>query len=301
MNLLIQESQLNFYHKQVFGGKMGKYLFLLLMSFGILINISAQSIKVITYNIRYDNPKDGENRWDNRKDFLVNQIKFNEPDFLGIQEGLLHQVSFIDSVLTQYKYIGVGRNEGKLDGEFCALYYNTEKFNLLKGSTFWLSETPDVPSKGWDAALNRICTYGLFENNSSKEKMLVFNTHFDHRGVEARIQSTKLIVEKINELNSGKYPVVFMGDLNLEPNSEAIKYLSTKLIDSKNASKIVFGPTGTFNGFNFSEPVSRRIDYIFVSQGNVEVLKYAVLSDSEDCRYPSDHLPVFVEIKAIKK
>jgi len=287
---------LNFNLKQIFGGKMGKVLFLLLMSFGILTNISAQSIKVITYNIRYDNPKDCENRWDNRKDFLTDQVKFNEPDFLGVQEGLLHQVEFIDSVLPEYSYIGVGRNEGKLEGEFCALFYNSTKFNLLKGSTFWLSETPDVPSKGWDAALNRICTYGLFESKSSNEKLWIFNTHFDHRGVEARRESTKLIVEKINELNSEKYPVVLMGDLNLAPDTEAIKYLSTKLVDSRYAGKITFGPNGTFNGFDFSEPVTRRIDYIFVSKGNIDVLKYAVLSDSKDCRYPSDHLPVFAEI-----
>ncbi len=275
---------------------MGKVLFLLLMSFGILTNISAQSIKVITYNIRYDNPKDGENRWDNRKDFLTDQVKFNEPDFLGVQEGLLHQVEFIDSVLPEFSYIGVGRNEGKLEGEFCALFYNSTKFNLLKGSTFWLSETPDVPSKGWDAALNRICTYGLFESKSSNEKLWIFNTHFDHRGVEARRESTKLIVEKINELNSEKYPFVLMGDLNLEVNTEAIKYLSEKMVDSRYSSKIIFGPNGTFNGFDFSKPVTKRIDYIFVSKGNIDVLKYAVLSDSKDCRYPSDHLPVFAEI-----
>ena len=275
---------------------MIKYLFILLMLFGILINISAQSIKVTTYNIRYDNPNDGENRWDNRKEFLTNQMKFNEPDFLGVQEALLHQVSFIDSTLPEFKYIGVGRNEGKLDGEFSAVFYNYTKYNLLKGSTFWLSETPDIPSKGWDAALNRICTYGLFENKSSKEKLWIFNTHFDHRGVEARRESTKLIVEKINELNSNNYPIVLMGDLNLEPNTEAIKFLSKELVDSKYASNLIFGPTGTFNGFNFSKPVTKRIDYIFVSKENIDVLKYAVLSDSEDCRYPSDHLPVFVEI-----
>lgn len=280
---------------------MGRFLILLIMSFGVLTNISGQAIKVITYNIRYDNPNDGENRWDNRKSYLTDQIKFNEPEFLGIQEGLLHQVSFIDSTLPEYSYIGVGRNEGKLDGEFSAVFYNTTKFNLIKGSTFWLSETPEVPSKGWDAALNRICTYGLFENKYSKEKVWIFNTHFDHRGVEARRESTKLIIQKINELNSEKYPVVLMGDLNLEPNTEAIKYLSKELVDSRYASEITFGPNGTFNGFDFSKPVTRRIDYIFVSYGNIEVMRYAVLSDSKECRYPSDHLPVFAEIILTKK
>ncbi len=273
-----------------------KILFLIIISVGIITNISAQTIKVITYNIRNDNPNDGENGWEYRKNFLANQIRFNEPDFLGIQEGLLHQVAFIDSTLRQYNFIGVGRDEGKLEGEFSALFYNSEKFKLLKSSTFWLSETPTVPSKGWDAAYSRICTYGLFENKSSGKKVWMFNTHFDHRGFEARRESTKLIVEKINEINSKKYPVVFMGDLNLEPNTNPIKYLSKNFIDSKYASKIVFGPNGTFNGFDFSKPVTKRIDYIFVSKENIEVLKYAVLSDSKDCRYPSDHLPVFVEL-----
>ena len=276
---------------------MRKFFLLLLISFGILSSISAQSIKVITYNIRYDNPKDRENRWDNRKGFLTDQIKFYEPDFLGTQEGLVHQVSFIDSTLSQYDYIGIGRNDGKTEGEFTAVFYNSKKFDLIENSTFWLSETPDVPSKGWDASLNRICTYGLFEEKTTKEKVWIFNTHFDHRGVLARNNSTKLIVESIKKLNKENYPVIFMGDLNLEPESEAIQYLSKQLNDTKTAnSKIVFGPTGTFNGFNFDKPVTRRIDYIFVSKRNIEVVKYAVLSDSKDLRYPSDHLPVYAEI-----
>ena len=276
---------------------MNKVLLLIIISIGLFNNISGQSFKVITYNIRYDNPKDEENRWDNRKDFLTDQIKFYEPDFLGTQEGLAHQVSFIDSTLTQYKYIGVGRNDGNSEGEFCAIFFNSEKFNLIINSTFWLSETPDVPSKGWDASLNRICTYGLFENGTTKEKLWVFNTHFDHRGVQARSNSSRLIIKKIRELNKDNYQIVFMGDLNLEPESEAIRYLSSELTDTKTAdSRVVFGPTGTYNGFKFNQPVFRRIDYIFVSKGNVEVVKYAVLSDSKECRYPSDHLPVYAEI-----
>ncbi|MEN8194082.1 MAG: endonuclease/exonuclease/phosphatase family protein [Bacteroidota bacterium] len=280
---------------------MSKILIMLLIVIGILNNISAQSIKVITYNIRYDNPKDGDNRWDNRKDFLTDQIKFFEPDFWGTQEGLAHQISFLDSSLSVYNYIGIGRDDGKKEGEFCAVFYNSEKFRPIMHSSFWLSETPDVPSKGWDASLNRICTYGLFEDQATKEKLWIFNTHFDHRGVEARSNSTKLIIEKIKKLNQKGYPVVFMGDLNLEPENEAIQYLSNELTDSKTSSKVAFGPSGTYNGFNFNEPVIRRIDYIFVSKGNIDVLKYAVLSDSKDCRYPSDHLPVYVEIILKKK
>ncbi len=275
---------------------MKKIILLLAVSFGLFSTSLSQSIKIVTYNIRYDNPNDGENRWDNRKEFLTDQIKFYEPDFLGTQEGLAHQICFLDSVLSQYDYIGVGRNDGKSDGEFSAIFYNSEKLTPIKYSTFWLSETPAIPSKGWDAALNRICTYGLFENKTTKERLWVFNTHFDHRGVKARNNSAKLIIRKIRELNKGNLPVVFMGDLNLEPESEAIKYLSTQMNDARSVSKIKFGPFGTFNGFNLDKPVTKRIDYIFVSKGNVKVKKYAVLSDSKDLRYPSDHLPVYAEI-----
>jgi len=189
------------------------------------------------------------------------------------------------------------RNDGKTEGEFSALFYNSKKFNLIENSSFWLSDTPDIPSKGWDASLNRICTYGLFEDRATNKKLWLFNTHFDHQGVQARSNSTRLIIEKINELNEANYPVVFMGDLNLEPENEAIQYLSKKLVDTKTSnSKVTFGPEGTFNGFKFDKPVTRRIDYIFVSKKNVEVVKYAVLSDSKDLRYPSDHLPVYAEI-----
>ena len=182
------------------------------------------------------------------------------------------------------------------------IFYNTQKFNLIKQSTFWLSETPYTISIGWDAALERICTVALLENIHTKQRLWIFNTHFDHQGEMARKNSAPLIIAKINKLNQDKYPIILMGDLNLEPESEPIQYLSKQLNDSKYASTVVtFGNEGTFNGFNFKEPVIKRIDYIFTSKNNIQVLKYAVLSDSKNCRYPSDHLAVYVELIISRK
>ncbi|MCX6231556.1 MAG: endonuclease/exonuclease/phosphatase family protein [Bacteroidetes bacterium] len=275
-----------------------KYLMiaLIVISFNVFNYSYSQTIKLITYNIRYDNSGDGLNAWSNRKDFFCNQLKFYAPDIFGIQEGLENQINYIDSSLQVYNYVGVGRDDGKKKGEHSAIFYNTKKFILIQQSTFWLSETPDIISKGWDAALNRICTYALFETKDSKQKFWVFNTHFDHIGELARTNSAKLIVEKIKSLNKSNYPVFLMGDFNSESNTDAYKHIITYLSDAKNVAKdLVFGPEGSFNGFQFTKPVTERIDFIFVDTRKIEVKNFAILSDSKDCRYPSDHLPVYIE------
>lgn len=275
-----------------------KYLLIVFMIIAInAFNYSiAQTLKLISYNIRYDNSSDGLNSWNNRKDFFCNQLKFYAPDIFGIQEGLEHQLKYIDRSLAIYKYVGVGRDDGKEKGEHSAIFYNTNKFTLILQSTFWLSETPDVISKGWDAALNRICTYALFEITGNKQKFWVFNTHFDHIGVLARTNSAKLIVEKIKSLNKNNYPVFLMGDFNSESNTDAYSNITAYLSDAKKVCQgIVFGPEGSFNGFEFNKPVKERIDFIFIDNQKIAVSKFAILSDSKDCRYPSDHLPVYIE------
>ncbi|MDN5200602.1 endonuclease/exonuclease/phosphatase family protein [Fulvivirgaceae bacterium BMA10] len=262
------------------------------------VNLQAQNLKFMTYNIRYATPRDGENAWSKRKDLVVNQIRFYEPDVLGIQEGLNQQVTFIDDELENYVYFGVGRDNGKKKGEYCAIYYQSKKFRKIDGGTFWLSTTPNKISVGWDAALERICTYLLLEDKETSKRFWVFNAHFDHRGKQAREKSSELILDQIRSLNKDTYPVVLMGDLNAKPQDAPIQILAKELNDTKEVSlNPPFGPDGTFNGFRFQEPVSNRIDYIFVSKDNVEVQKYAILSDSKDGRYLSDHLPVFAEIR----
>ncbi|MGB4959419.1 MAG: endonuclease/exonuclease/phosphatase family protein [Saprospiraceae bacterium] len=268
------------------------------MLFIISINaVHGQSFKAMTYNIRLDVASDGENRWSQRKDYFISQVKFYEPDVMGIQEALPHQVTEMAEVLTGYSYIGTGR-DGIGKGESSNIFYKTERMELKASGTFWLSETPDIISKGWDAALNRVCTYGLFKDKKSKKTFWVFNTHLDHMGEVARTKSIELILSKISMLNSKNYPVMFMGDLNSEPNTERIIALKKVMDDSRNVSiELPFGPSGTFNGFKHHEPVTKMIDYIFVSKSSkIKVKKYAVLSDSKDLRYPSDHLPVYVEL-----
>lgn len=260
-----------------------------------LISFALHSqVKVMTYNIRLDLASDGENRWDNRKDMLASQILFYQPDFMGVQEALPNQMQFLADKLTGYNYIGEGR-DGNGSGEYSAIFYNKLKYKLVQQKTFWLSPTPDVPSKGWDAAYNRICTYGLFENIRTKKRIWVFNTHFDHVGELARIESTKLIINRINAVNTKNYPVILTGDFNLEDSAESIKLLSAQLHDSRLHALQKHGPEGTFNAFKFDKLVITRIDYIFTSP-NVIVNKYAVLIDSDHCRYPSDHLPVYTEL-----
>ena len=273
---------------------MRPLLITIMISVVTTFNADAQ-LKVMTYNIRYANENDGENSWSFRKDELTNQLQYHEPDIFGVQEALLSQLEYLEEHLLQYECLGVGRDGGE-KGEFSAIFYDSSKFEVLRKDTFWLSETPAEISKGWDAALNRICTYALFRNKENGQKFWVFNTHLDHVGVEARKQSVRLIHQKISELNKEDLPVILMGDLNLEPETEEMQFLLSNYEDTKETAEHVFGPEGTFNNFEFDKPVTRRIDYIFTS-GDINVEKYAVLSDSKDLRYPSDHLPVMVHLE----
>jgi len=252
----------------------------------------------MTYNIRLDVASDGENAWPNRKGYWSSQISFYEPDIFGIQEALPHQVSDIEALLPKYDHVGIGRDgEGK--GESSNIFFKKDRFKVLEQNTFWLSETPDKISKGWDAALNRVCTYALFKDNQGKQTFWVFNTHLDHMGEVARTNSIKLILSKISQLNTRNYPVFLMGDFNSEPTEERIINLKKEMDDSQAISQQKpFGPSGSFNAFRHDEAVTKLIDYIFLSKKNVyKVKKYAVLSDSKDLRYPSDHLPVFIELE----
>lgn len=261
----------------------------------------SQNIKVMSYNLRLDIESDGENKWSNRREFLIDQVKFYAPDFMGVQEALPQQMNYIDESLLNYNFTGKGR-EGESKGEHSAIFYNSEKFKLLQENTFWLSETTEKPSKGWDAAYNRICSYGLFQDKNTKKKIWVFNTHFDHVGDVARTESAKLILSKINSINKENLPVILTGDFNLEDTTEPIKVIESGLDNAKKVcTGLVFGPEGTFNNFEFNKPVTIRIDYIFVSKKGLEVTKFATLSDSKNCRYPSDHLPIYAEINFTKK
>ena len=275
------------------GAKM--FLFQIVIMISLSSTILGQTVKMITYNIRYDNPNDGENIWENRKNKMAGLLNYYEPSFFGIQEGLLNQVEYLNQSLLAYDYIGVGRDDGKQKGEFCAIFYDTRTYKVIIDSTFWLSETPDTPSNGWDANLNRICTFGLFENLETKERIWVLNTHFDHRGKMARENSARLIAKRIEQINEDNLPLVLMGDFNATSEQKPIQILKANLSDALEISeKPFYGPPGTSNGFRMDEIV-RRIDYLFTR--NVKVLSYSHLDDRRDNNYHvSDHLPVLMII-----
>jgi endonuclease/exonuclease/phosphatase family metal-dependent hydrolase len=261
------------------------------------IVIQAQSLKAMTYNIRLDVASDGNNAWPFRKDFFAAQVRFYEPDILGVQEAMPHQVVDLERLLPQYNQVGIGR-EGVGKGESSNIFYKKDKFTVIQTNTFWLSETPEAISMGWDAACHRVCTYALFQEAKTNQLFWVFNTHLDHIGEQARTKGIKLILAQINQLNTLNYPVIFMGDFNSEPQEERIVALKKVMNDTREVSiDKPFGPVGTFNNFEHNKSVTALIDYIFISKkSNLKVIKYAVLSDSKDLKYPSDHLPVYVEM-----
>jgi endonuclease/exonuclease/phosphatase family metal-dependent hydrolase len=256
-----------------------------------------QNLKIMTYNIRLDVASDGENAWPNRKDYFNDQIKFYSPDIFGVQEATPNQVLDIASAQTNYNRFGIGREENGL-GEACTIYYKKDRFKVEQSNTFWLSETPEKVSRGWDAACNRVCTYGLFKDLKTKKTFWVFNLHLDHMGEEARVKGVQLALSKMKELNTKNYPAFLMGDFNSEPDTKQIMEIKKVMDDTKDVSKEKpFGPSGTFNDFKHNEPVTLLLDYIFVSKNSsLKIQKHAVLSDSKDLKYPSDHLPVLIEI-----
>jgi len=273
---------------------------LLIFIFFSGVKVFSQPFKVMTYNIRLALASDKENRWENRKASMVELIKHYQPEIFGIQEGLYRQVHYLDSSLTSYHYTGVGRDDGRTEGEYSAIFYDTTKFKLLDHGTFWLSEHPEKVSMGWDAAYIRICSWGLFEDIQNGKKFRMFNTHFDNEGVVARKEAARLILHKIDSLNQNHLPVILTGDLNSVPDSEPVKILKSKLTDALSISiQTPYGPTGTFTGFNPDKVIDNRIDYIFVDGFNV--MSYTHIDDRrKDNYFVSDHLPVMAELGFVR-
>ncbi len=257
----------------------------------------AQSFNVVTYNIRLNTSADGINAWPNRKEMVTALLKFHDAAIFGLQEAKHEQIMDIEERMPGFVRIGTGRDDGKTGGEYSPVFYDAGKFKILTSGQFWLSETPDTPGKGWDAAFPRIVTWGKFRIRGTSKKFFFFNTHFDHVGNVARVNSSRLIMEKINRLNPGNLPVIVTGDFNLTPESEPIALILQKLHDSSVISTTPpYGPVGTFNSFLRDHPLDQRIDYIFVND-KVKVKKYGVLTDGWDNRWPSDHLPVLSQVK----
>lgn len=272
-------------------------LCIIFLSVAFTQSISAQSVRLMTYNIRYATDNDKENSWENRKESMVKLLQHYQPEIFGIQEGLNHQIEYLKLNLKNYQYIGVGRDDGKTMGEYSAIFYDTTLFDVTMQNTYWLSESPHTVSLGWGANYHRVCTYGLFTHQPTGHKFWVFNTHFDHQSVLAREESAKLILKKIEAVNSDKLPVILMGDFNATPESQPVAIIRKKLSDAfYKTQKPHYGPIGTFTGFDPNMTPLGRIDYIFVK--GFEVNSIVHIDDKRaDNFFVSDHLPVLVEVQ----
>jgi endonuclease/exonuclease/phosphatase family metal-dependent hydrolase len=276
---------------------------LLLLAIGLQSGSCQENLNIMTFNVRYDElfyepGNTSSNNCANRKDFQASLLNFHQPDVIGMQEPLGHQVHFFDKALPGYKWVGVAREDGKNEGEYNPIFYKRHKMEVLSSGTFWLSKTSEIASKSWDSGYKRICTWALFRGKGSGAKFYVFNTHFDSKGKKARLESAKLISKKISALDKN-IPVFVTGDFNFLPDSSAYYEITANgLFDGKKVSeKEPYGPKGTFNGFKFDRTPEYRIDFIFVNK-RIKVLRYGVLTDSHNQKYPSDHFPVslFVEL-----
>lgn len=257
--------------------------------------LMAQSFHLATYNIRQRNQVDTGNLWQDRKDMVTNLIKYHDFDIFGVQEAFKDQMDDMQQALPNYASIGVGRDDGKEKGEYSAIFYKKERFSALSGGTFWLSATnTESPNKGWDAALPRICTWGIFQDKTNGKKFIMMNTHFDHIGKVARKESAKLMLQKAKELAKG-LPLIISGDLNVDEKNEAYFTLanSETVKDTYDLSPKVYEPNSTFNGWGKNIVQKKRIDHIFVSKP-FRVLNFGILTDTYMGKYPSDHFPVAV-------
>lgn len=249
-----------------------------------------------TFNLRYDNRGDSGNLWVNRAPVVASLIRFHRFDIFGTQEGLLNQLEDISGALPEYSRYGIGREDGKEKGEYSAIFYSKEKFKLLNKGDFWLSETPDKPGPGWDARLNRICSWVQLQDMKSKKKFYFFNVHYDHQGIKARQESSKLILQKIRDI-AGREPVIFTGDFNGGHESEWYKTIvnSGSMKDAFREAPHPYANGGSFNGFGATVGRSEIIDHIFVSAA-FKVQRYGILTDTYRGKYPSDHFPVLADV-----
>ncbi|MAG56353.1 MAG: hypothetical protein CMJ83_08695 [Planctomycetes bacterium] len=252
------------------------------------------SLKVMTFNIRYANRRDGWDHWTWRKNLVAGTIRFHDADVCGTQEVLGSQLIHLHEQLPGYASVATGR-DGRNRGERCAIFYKTARLERVKWATFWLSPTPDRPSAAWGARLRRIVTWAHFRDRRSRKEFFVFNTHFDHQSAPARLESARLLVPKVAEL-AGDLPVVVMGDLNCTPGSAPHRVLMESLQDAQAMSETGhYGPSGTFPGFGGAARSGRKIDHIF-TKNQVRVLRHGILTPTVDERVASDHWPVLAEV-----
>lgn len=265
---------------------------------------SCPPLRVMTYNIRLALESDGPNRWEARRDRFIGQVQLMHPAILGLQEVVAGQKADLQRGLPGYRFLGVARDDGRSAGEFSNLAIDKTAFNIRSSGTFWLSPTPAVPSKGWDAAYRRIATWAHLVRRSDGHRFLALNTHLDNEGSQARLEGAREILRWLGAHRSVGESVIMTGDLNSEPDSppyDALTKSALRLRDSRKiSSSAPLGPEGTFNDFNPLPANSPRIDYVLVGPG-IGVERYAVLSwHGEGGRVASDHFPVVADLDACK-
>lgn len=269
-------------------------LIIILLSTLTLLNACAMKkadmaeLKIMSFNIRYNEPNDGENNWIYRRQACVDMINEHCPDVFGIQEGLIDQVHFLDSALTAYQYVGIGRDSLIRNNEYSAVFYRTDKFNLITSSTFWLSETPEIPSKGWDAKYQRIVTWAKFRNRNDNKEFVVMNTHFDHKGQQARIESAKMIAAKAAELSGDTLMIFATGDFNTIPDDDLLNPIYTYMKSAK-AEALITDSVGTTNSFKVAQG-EKVIDYIFYRNAIARICH--TITKDYGVPYISDHYPI---------
>lgn len=256
------------------------------------------ALNVMTFNIRLDVASDSLDSWKYRKDNAAQMIAYYAPDIVGMQEVLKNQLDDLKDRLPGYTQLGVGRADGKEKGEYCPLFYKTERFDLVDYGNFGMSETPDsIGVKGWDAACERITTWAILKDKVSGKQIAAFNTHFDHMGQVARRESATLILKKMKQI-AGKLPVVLTGDFNGELDSDPIRLLTEGgMVNTYTKSPVVYGLSWTFHAFGHLALEDRTlIDYVLV-KGAVEAEKCRIIGDKPDNGYLSDHAPVMASLK----
>ena len=253
----------------------------------------------MSFNVRLNIESDSLDAWPHRREAVAGLIRFYDPDVIGLQEPQRNQLDDLARALPGYTWFGEPRADGGPRDEFSAVFYRPARLELLDQDTFWLSETPAEPgSIGWDAAYPRIVTWGQFRDRDTGDTLFVFNTHFDHEGETARAESARLLRHWVGEVAGS--PVVVTGDFNTTPDTEPYRILTadgeSQLVDSREVTaEPPYGPDATWNGFDAIVP-GHRIDFVFVGEG-VRVLEHGILAETRDgVRFPSDHLPVLVEL-----
>lgn len=273
------------------------WLLLGLLSLKAVSIHSQESMRVLSYNIRYHTSSDGPNAWPHRKATMLDSLQHTQASILCFQEALHHQYTYLKKGLTAYASYGVGRNNGKTKGEYVPVFYLKTQWKALDKGTFWLSEQPDLPSKGWDATIPRIVSWVKLQHLRSGRQVFVFNTHFDHRGKEARLKSAALLVKKVMEI-AGQAAYVVAGDFNLSPEHPSYPVLTKAFNDTRNTASDIKGHVHTFGGFDASTLPTNpsRIDFIFTDKGTKALAYDCPTWLASPLRHLSDHHPVICEV-----